>query len=74
VKDGLVTFSAPANGASASLTTSPAAISNGRASVTASANGVNGPYSVTVTATGANTLNFVLENLKTRIFVPFLKK
>jgi hypothetical protein len=48
VTGGLITFTAPASGASAVLSGSPAIIgSDGRASVTATANGTAGTYTVT---------------------------
>jgi LPXTG-site transpeptidase (sortase) family protein len=55
VEGGLVSFTAPASGASASLTGSPAAISGGAARVTATANGTSGPYSVSAAASGATS-------------------
>jgi hypothetical protein len=56
VSGGLVTFTPPASGASATLTGSPASISgSGTASVTATANGSAGSYSVSATATGITT-------------------
>jgi protocatechuate 3,4-dioxygenase beta subunit len=59
-----VTFSAPASGASASLSSATAtANSSGIASVTATANGVAGAYSVTAASGGASA-SFSLTNLK----------
>jgi hypothetical protein len=56
VSGGLVTFTPPASGASATLTGSPAAISgSGTASVTATANGSAGSYSVSAMARGITT-------------------
>jgi predicted outer membrane repeat protein len=62
VDGGLVTFSAPAYGASATITGSPATISGGKASVTAVANVTPGSYNVTASASGATSVNFALTN------------
>jgi len=63
VNGGLVTFTAPASGANAILTGSPATISGGSASVTAAANETFGTYQVTASAIGAAVnANFDLEN------------
>jgi hypothetical protein len=65
VSGGMVTFTAPASGASATLSASTAVIgSNGTASVTATANGTaGGPYTVTAAANGiTNTASFYLTN------------
>jgi hypothetical protein len=64
VAGGLVTFTPPASGASATLTGSPAIINgNGTASVTATANGSTGSYTVSATATGIKTpASFSLTN------------
>ena len=65
VAGGMVTFSAPASGASANLnTTSPVTIgSNGQASVTATANAIVDQYTVSASTTGAATpASFVLTN------------
>ena len=65
VAGGIVTFSAPASGASASLsTTSPVTIgSNGQASVTATANAIGGQYTVSASTAGAAApASFVLTN------------
>jgi parallel beta-helix repeat protein len=50
VNGGVITFTAPASGASAALSASAAAITNGSASVTATANGTPGAFTVTATA------------------------
>jgi hypothetical protein len=56
VVGGLVTFTSPVSGASASIIGSPATISaGGTASVTATANGITGSYSVSATARGITT-------------------
>jgi len=60
VDGGQITFTPPTSGASATLVTSPAAISGGAASVTATANGTAGPYNVN--ANGASGVNFALTN------------
>ncbi len=71
VAGGLVTFTAPATGASATIDGSPATIqvplhsridNVGDASVTATANGIAGVYSVTASAAGAGTASFALTN------------
>jgi hypothetical protein len=54
VAGGLVTFTPPVSGASATISGSPAVISpNGSASVTAASNFVGGSYTVSATAAGA---------------------
>jgi hypothetical protein len=64
VAGGQVTFTAPASGASAVLSGSPATIgSDGTASVTATANGAVGSYTVSATASGiSNSASFGLTN------------
>jgi hypothetical protein len=59
-----VAFAAPASGASATLTGSPAVTgADGLASVTATANATLGPYAVTASAAGASTTaEFALTN------------
>ena len=66
VAGGLVTFTAPTSGASASFNGTTATISaSGTASVTAKANGTVGSYTVTATARGlANIAIFSLTNKK----------
>jgi predicted outer membrane repeat protein len=68
VNGGRVIFTPPASGASASLLTSPATITNSAASVNATANGVRGAYVVSATMAGANTVGFTLRNLSPLIF------
>jgi len=64
VNGGQITFTPPASEASAALTTSPATILGGVASVTATANGiVGGPYTVVARTAGATNVNFSLTNL-----------
>jgi len=63
VNGGQVTFTAPASGASASITGNPATISGGSASVTAAANGTVGAYIITADTAGANQISFHLQNL-----------
>ena len=65
VAGGLVTFTPPASGASATLAGSPATIgADGTASVTATANGIVGSYAVTATASGITTpASFSLTNV-----------
>jgi len=56
VTGGVVTFTAPTVGASATITGSPVTIgSNGEASVTATANNITGVYSVTANTNGASS-------------------
>ena len=69
VAGGLVTFTPPASGASATLSGSPATIgsANGTASVTATTNGIAGSYTVMATASGITTpASFSLTNLLVR--------
>ena len=70
VAGGIVTFSAPASGASANLsTTGPVTIgSNGQASVTATANAIGGQYTVSASTAGAAApASFVLTNQTTLV-------
>jgi hypothetical protein len=71
VAGGLVTFTAPTSGASATLRGSPATISaTGRARVRATANGNSGSYTVSATASGSpDSASFSLTN-KPTITVP----
>ena len=66
VAGGLVTFTPPPSGASATLSGSPATISaTGRASVTAAANSIIGSYTVSATASGITTpASFSLTNMR----------
>ena len=68
VNGGQVTFTAPApaSDASATLSTSPATIASGTASVAATANGTAGSYAVAASAKGAVTVNFGLTNQQTQ--------
>ena len=65
VAGGLVTFTVPPSGASATLSGSPATISApGTASVTAAANSIVGSYTVSATASGITTpASFSLANM-----------
>ena len=64
VVGGLVTFTPPAQGASASIGGSPAGINgSGRASVTAQANETGGAYSVSAGGPGIQPVSFHLTNL-----------
>ena len=71
VAGGLVTFTAPASGASATLSGSPATISaTGTATVTATANNIVGSYIVSATASGITTpASFSLTNLPATLVV-----
>src|SRR5262249_34947340 len=64
VAGGLITFTAPSSGASATFSPNPATVgSNGQASVTATAHGAAGSYTVSASATGiASPANFSLTN------------
>jgi hypothetical protein len=56
VAGGLITFTAPSSGASAVLSGNPATIgSDGKASITATANATPGTYTVSASATGITT-------------------
>ena len=63
VNGGVVTFTPPTSGASASLSTTSATIAGGAASVTATANGVEGAYTVTASASEGNSASFALTNV-----------
>jgi hypothetical protein len=64
VQGGIVTFSAPASGASATFNSKTATINAlGQASVAATANTTAGSYSVTVSASGATGTSFSLTNV-----------
>jgi hypothetical protein len=65
VGGGLVTFTPPASGASAAITSSPMPITSGAGTVDviATANGTpGGPYNVAASASGAASVNFSLTN------------
>ncbi len=68
VDGGKITFTVPASGASATLSSSLVTIASGSASVSATANATGGgPYSVTASASGvasANQASFSLTNTK----------
>jgi uncharacterized repeat protein (TIGR01451 family) len=68
VNGGVVTFTAPATGASAALTgggpTATATIAAGQATVNATANGVAGSYNVIAGANGATSASLSLTNNK----------
>jgi hypothetical protein len=65
VQGGVVTFSAPASGASVTFPTGTRATINAadEASLTVAANGTSGSYSVSAAANGALPVNFSLTNL-----------
>jgi hypothetical protein len=71
VNGGVVTFTAPGSGASATLSPSgPVTITSGIAAVTATANGVpGGPYAVTAATTEAAPVSFSLTNTGSRSLV-----
>jgi Ca2+-binding RTX toxin-like protein len=62
VNGGLVTFTPPDTGASAVIGGSPATITDGAASVTATANGTAGSYEVVASMAGAESVSFTLTN------------
>jgi parallel beta-helix repeat protein len=62
VDGGVIHFTAPTSGASATLSAATAVIANGQASVTATAGAAPGTYKVNATAAAAATLDFVLTN------------
>ena len=66
VNGGIITFTAPGSGPSATLTggntTAEVTIGGGQASTNASANGQAGSYSVTATAAGSTSASFNLTN------------
>ena len=63
VQGGVVTFTAPGSGASATLTGNPATINaSGQASINATANNFMGAYTVSALANGGNTVGFTLTN------------
>jgi hypothetical protein len=63
VQGGVITFSAPASGAGASLSPPLPLNAAGQTSVSATANGTAGGYAVSATARGATTQSFSLTNL-----------
>jgi hypothetical protein len=63
VDGGLVTFTAPSSGASATLSGTPATISSGLASVTATANATAASYQIVASAKGASSASFTLTNV-----------
>lgn len=71
VAGGLVTFTPPSSGSSATLSGSQITISaSGAVSATATANDtVGGPYNVVVNASGADSINFSLTNDKIPVIV-----
>src|SRR5262249_9120921 len=64
VDGGVISFAAPAAGASARLSAATAVIANGQASVTATAGATPGSYFVSATAAGAANLALGLTNAK----------
>lgn len=58
----LVAFTPPASGASAVISGSPATVTNGTVSVTATANDTQGSYEVVASMAGAQSVNFTLTN------------
>jgi predicted outer membrane repeat protein len=73
VDGGKVSFTPPASGASAVLSSNPVSISGGAVSVTASANGSAGPYVVTADGAGIDLISFYLTNLAWfKLFLPLI--
>jgi LPXTG-site transpeptidase (sortase) family protein len=62
VNGGVITFTAPASGASASLSASSGTISSGAVSISATANGTVGSYNIIASTTNATSENFALSN------------
>jgi hypothetical protein len=62
VDGGVIGFSAPSAGASATLSAASAVIAGGQVSVTATANATPGTYAATATAVGAASIDFNLTN------------
>ncbi len=62
VNGGVVTFTPPSSGPTASLSSPTAVIAGGVASVDATANSAHGTYTVSVTANGAASQTFSLSN------------
>ncbi len=62
VNGGIITFTPPATGASAMLSTTTATIADGAVAVTATANATTGMYTVPVSARGATGARFTLAN------------
>ena len=70
VNGGVVNYTVPGSGASATLVGNPATIASGTASVTATANSTLGSYNVTTTASGVATpATFQLENAEKRSLI-----
>ena len=71
VNGGTVTFTPPGSGASAAISGSPATISGGTASVTATANGTaGGPYNVAAITPGVSIpVNFALTNTPSQLSI-----
>ena len=66
INGGVVTYTVPGSGASATLVGNPTTIASGTASVNATANSTVGTYNVTATAIGAATpASFALGNFET---------
>ena len=63
VNGGIVTFTAPDSGATATLSGNPATITGGTASVTATASATTGTYTVIASTAGASDASFSLTNI-----------
>src|SRR5262249_50376797 len=64
VDGGLISFAAPTDGASATLSAATVTIANGVAGVFGTANATLGSYSVTATASGGGPVDFDLTNIE----------
>ncbi len=64
VNGGIVTFTPPSSGPTATLSSTTAVIAGGKASVTATANSALGTYTVSASASGATSLTFSLKNVE----------
>jgi hypothetical protein len=69
VDGGVVTFIAPASGASSALSATTAVIAGGTAGVNATANNTMGTYTVTASAAGAGSASFALTNIESSSLV-----
>jgi hypothetical protein len=73
VNGGQILYTAPASGASATLSGSPASITGGSTSVTVMANGIEGSYQIMASAAGAASVAFNLKNFY-KIFLPLVMR
>ena len=75
IDGGMVTFTPPAIGTSATLSSNPVMITGGAACTSAHANVFGGSYNIAASATGAADVTFRLTNISPiKIYLPFLGK